>query len=397
MQKTLFALLGLLAILSSGCGTKKEPVAARPETVPVVSSVTVSRQTLHNDLKIVAEFQPYQEIDVMAKVAGYVNQLNVDMGSRVKAGAVLAVLEVPEMMDDLRRSKATIQRASADVERARDDIRRTEATLDMAKLSYERLGSVSKTKPGLIAQQEIDAARTRLLEAEAQVAAAKSTLASMQQSVEVNRAEQARTETVMNFAKVVAPFPGVITKRYATVGAMIQAGTSSATSVMPVVRMAEDQRLRLALPVPESAVPLIRVGFPVEVRVPTLGKSIGASVSRFAGQLQLTTRTMTAEVDVLNAGLEIKPGMFAEVTFPLATVKDVLSLPLGALDGTGIERSALRVGGQGILEAVKVQVGLETAERVQVMSGLDEGDVVVASGRARLKAGDRVSAKAGGK
>lgn len=359
----------------------------------MVPAVRVTRDTLRNDIRLVAEFQPYQEIDVMAKVAGYVSKLNVDMGSRVQSGAVLAVLEVPEMLDDLTRNRASIQRASADVERARDELRRTQATQEMAKLNFDRLSNVLKTKPGLIAQQEIDTARTRLLEADAQVSAAKSSLNAMEQAVEVNRAEQSRSQTLLNYTRVVAPFSGVVTKRYATVGAMIQAGTSSATSVMPVVRIAQDSPLRLSLPVPESAVPLIRTGFPVTIEIPTLKRRLEAKVSRFSSQLQLSTRTMMAEVDVMNPDFVIKPGMFAEVTFHLFEKPDVLSAPLGAFDGLGKDRTVMRIASSGLVETVKVAAGLETAEKLEILGGLQEGDLLVASGRSRLRAGERVSPK----
>src|SRR5262249_27262727 len=162
--------------------------------------------------------------DVMAKVAGYVKEIKVDVGDRVKQGDLLATLEVPEMADDLRRASASVDRAQADVRRANDELGRTQSARDIAKLSFERLKAASEKKPGLIAQQEIDDAQSKFLMAEAQVSAAKSALAASNEQVRVNAADVQKVHTLMDYTRVTAPFAGVITKRYADTGSMIQAG-----------------------------------------------------------------------------------------------------------------------------------------------------------------------------
>src|SRR5207237_9293655 len=151
---------------------------------------------------------------------------------------------------------------------------------------------------GLVAQQEIDDARSKDLVSEAQIASAKSALASSRQQVDVNSAELAKVQTMIEYTKVTAPFAGVITKRYANKGSMIQAGISSNTQAMPLVSLSENSRLRLILPVPESAVPGIHIGQRVEVRVPTLNRSFPGRVARFSDKVQMSTRTMAPEVDV---------------------------------------------------------------------------------------------------
>ena len=144
---------------------------------------------LSRGLVLTAEFKPYQEVDVMAKVSGYIKEINVDVGDRVKQGQLLATLEIPEMTDDLRRADAAVVRAKAEVTRAQDEQRRAESVHSIAHLSFQRLSTVAEKKPGLVAQQEIDEAQSRDLVTEAQVAAAKSALVAAQEQVNVNSAD----------------------------------------------------------------------------------------------------------------------------------------------------------------------------------------------------------------
>jgi multidrug efflux pump subunit AcrA (membrane-fusion protein) len=207
-------------------------------------------EDLSRNLVLTAEFKPYQEVDVMAKVAGYIKQINVDVGDRVKEGDLLATLEIPEMKDDLNRATAAMERSSADVTHAGDEVRRAESAHDIAHLLLQRLKAVNDKKPGLIAQQDIDVAQSKDLEAEAQVAAAKSALAASKEQVHVNNSDVERVHTLMDYTRVTAPFTGVVTMRYADKGSMIQAGTASQTQAKAVVRISENSTLRLILPVP---------------------------------------------------------------------------------------------------------------------------------------------------
>jgi RND family efflux transporter MFP subunit len=356
--------------------------------VVAVQPATVT--DLARSLTLTAEFIPYQEIDVMSKVAGFVKVINVDIGDRVREGRVLAVLEVPEMADDLKRAAATVQRADAEVKRAHDDVERAKAAHEIAHLSFERLEDVSKQRPGLVAQQELDQARSKDLVSEAQISAAQSNLLAAQQAAIANRAEQSRYKTLFNYTQVTAPFDGVITKRYANTGSMIQAGISSQTQAMPLVRLSQNNLLRLLLPVPESAVSHIRLGQQVEVRVPSLNRSFAGKVARFSDKVSTATRTMETEVDVPNPSLILIPGMYAEVNLRLDYRPKVLSIPVTAVDLTAAEPAVYRVDSDQALSIVPVKLGLETADRVEVLSGLERGDLVVVGNRASLKAGDKV-------
>jgi RND family efflux transporter MFP subunit len=387
------SLVALAALLAGACSRTQAIEAGEPKTadVPTVAVAKAAVADLSHGLVMTAEFKPYEEVDLMAKVAGYVKNIYVDVGDRVKQGQTLAILEVPEMANDLDRAKAAVDRALADVNHANDELVRAQSAHEISHLSYTRLDKVSQQKPGLVAQQEIDDAHSKDLVSEAQIAAAKSALASANQQVDVNRAELAKIKTMIDYTKVTAPFAGVITKRYADTGSMIQAGTASQTQAMPLVKLSENSRLRLILPVPESAVPGVHIGQQVEVKVPSLNRSFPGRVARFSDKLQLSTRTMDTEVDVLNPSLVLVPGMYAEVNLTLAEKNHVLTIPVTAVDMEG--GSVMVVTAENRIEIRKVKLGLETADRVEVRSGLQAGELVVIGNRGGLEAGQQVQPK----
>jgi len=389
-------LLILAAALVSASCSGHEPVQAgngKAADIPAVAVAIVSTEDLSQGLVLTAEFKPFQEVGVMSKVAGFVKQINVDVGDRVTQGQLLATLEVPEMDDDLRRADAAVVRARAEVTRAQDEQRRAESVHDIAHLSFQRISTVAEKKPGLVAQQEIDEARSKDLVAEAQVASTKSAVAAAQEQVNVNLADTQRVKTMMDYTRVTAPFTGVVTRRYADTGSMIQAGTASQTQAMPLVKLSENSLLRLILPVPESAVPTVHIGQQVEVRVPTMNRSFPGRVARFDNKVALATRTMDTEVDVPNPSLLLIPGMYAEVKLTLSERKAVLAVPITAVDSEGATGQVMVVTPNQRVEVRKIGLGLETADKVEVRSGLNEGDMVVIGGRSSLQPGEEVRPK----
>ena len=381
------------AITSCARGGRAEMTQVAAD-VPTVAVFKAARADLSTDLVLTAEFAPFQEVDVMAKVSGYIKKINVDIGDRVQEGQLLATLEIPEMQDDLTRAAAAIEEANAELATARDELQRAESAHDMAHLSYSRVLDVSKREPGLVPQQEVDEAHSRDLVAEAQVSAAKSHIVACQQRIRVSQAEQARFKTLYQYAVISAPFTGVVTKRYANSGSLIQAGTASQSQAMPVVRLSQNGLLRLALPVPESAVPLIHLGEHVDVRVSALHRSFLGRVARFSDEVDQSTRTMKTEVDVPNPSLVLVPGMYAEVDLVTEHRKNVLAVPVEAVDGSGSSARVFTVQPSGAIQTVPVHLGIETARRIEILSGeLKDGDDVVVGSRSGLKNGDKVQPK----
>jgi RND family efflux transporter MFP subunit len=387
----------LLAAFTISCAKKPEKTAGAAQTQdpPTVAVVKAVREDMLRELVLTAEFKPFQEVDLMAKVAGYVKKIHVDVGDRVRQGQLLAVLEVPEMNDDLERGRAAIDRSQAEVSRAKDDLHRAESVYEIANLTYKRLSDVAKQKPGLVARQEIDDAESKARIAEAQVRVAKSSLVTAERQVRINETELQRGKTMLDYTRVIAPFDGVITKRYADTGSMLQAGTSSSTQAMPLVRLSQNSRLRLILPVPESAVPSVHIGQRVEVRVPTLNREFPGVVARFAERVSSATRTMETEVDVFNESLILIPGMYAEVQLAIETRPGVVAVPTQAVESAAETTSgviAVVTPGKRI-EFRPVKLGLQTASTMEVRSGLKAGELVVVGSRAALKNGQSVNTK----
>ncbi|MGH9739823.1 MAG: efflux RND transporter periplasmic adaptor subunit [Candidatus Acidiferrales bacterium] len=389
----IFGFLGMVVSLTACSAGKPSVQAADPPQKTTVGVATITRGSLQRVLRLAAEFRPYQEIDVEAKEAGYVKAIYVDIGDRVKEGQLLAVLEIPELQDQVDQSQAAVKESKQDIQRSHYEIAQAQATYQARHLDYTRLANVAKTHPNLIAQQEIDDAQSKDQAAAASVDAAKAALASAQQQLAVAQANQDRVETLFSYARIIAPFTGVITRRYADTGAMIQAGTSSHTQAMPLVRLSQNDLLRLDIPVPESVVPRVHVGMAAQVQVPSLNKNYQGKVVRFADRVDDATRTMDTEIDIPNSKLELVPGMYAYASIVLQSRKDVLTVPVQALDRENGNVSVDRVDRTGKIQKVLVHLGLQTPDRAEVLSGLQLGDMVVVSARSELRVGQEVQPK----
>lgn len=353
----------------------------------------VERQTISNTLKISGEFKPFQDVDVHAKVAGYIKAIYVDVGTHVKQGQTLAVLEVPELAAQLAGADAAVRRANEEIGRAQGDLQRAKSSHSAAHSAFKRLSDAAKTREGLVAQQELDDSQAKDLESEAQVASAKSALSAAQQELEVAQANQKQVAALSSYTQITAPFAGVVTNRYADTGALVAAGTSSSTQAAPVVRLAQISTLRLVLPVPESVAAQIHLKDPVKVHVQALNQDIEGHVSRFADSLDEQTRTMETEIDCENRDGRLMPGMYTESELSLRQKPNALTVPLEAVVRSGDDATVLALNSKNIIDERQVKLGLEDNSRIEVLSGLSEGDRVVIGNRSQFRTGQKVQPK----
>ena len=329
--------------------TEPKPQAVEG-SLPVVAATRVGFADLARDTIYTAELRPYLDADLHAKVAGYLKTISVDIGDRVKAGQVIATLELPEQEADLAKAQADF---------------------DVMKLSYDRVSTVSAKEPGLLAQQEVDKARG---------------------DYEMALAALNRAKATFEYAKIVAPFDGVITRRYADPGALIQSGTTSSSQSMPVVHLAELARLRLDFPVPQSVAPEVTPGMPVQVTIPATGEVTKGIVARDTDNVDPATRMMRVEVDVDNKSLRLKPGMYATASLALQTVSHAMALPVQAV-GFGDTPDVWAIDHDGVLVDRPVKLGIETADKVEILGGLARDDTVVFGSRDGLRPGMKVKPK----
>ncbi len=394
-------LLGPVAVLAfvlGSCGSPGKVQANNPgdraSAEVSVGVVKIGRKALGRTLTLSSELVPFQEIDVYAKESGYVKQLNVDYGSRVQANQILATLEIPELQLQVKQDDAAIQNAADQITHAQNLVSRAEAQYNVLQLQFDRLDKVAKSKAGLVAQQEVDDSEGRALAAAAQVEAAKSNLQSAQSQLQSAQAKRERDQVLFDYSKITAPFAGTVTQRFANLGTLLQAGTSSSTQAMPLVRLSQDDLFRLVIPVPESYVQYIHLGDPVNVFVASLNRTFPGKVARFSVDVRADTRTMHTEVDVPNTGRVLLPGLYAQATINLEQKGHAISLPLQALNQANNQTTVDVVDAAGKIEVRPVVIGIETDTDAEVVSGLREGEMVVVSDRSSLKPGEKVRPKA---
>ena len=348
------------------------------------------KKSLGRDITLSSELVPFQEIDVYAKESGYVKNLLVDYGTHVKAGQVMAILEIPELQAQLEQDQAEIKNASNQVIRAQHELARYQAQYKALHLQYTRLNGVFQSQPGIVAQQEVDDAQGKDLAASSQVDAGQAALEASQSQLAAAKAKLSHDQTLFDYSKITAPFSGVVTQRYANLGTLVQSGTNSSTQALPIVKLSEDDLFRLVIPVPESYVQFIRVGDPVDVHVPSLNRTFPGKVARFSVDVQHATRTMHTEVDVRNYDHVLVPGLYAEADVVLEHKEDVPTVPLQALNHEGDKTTVFVVNSKREVEERPVKLGIQTANDAEVVAGLHGGEMVVVSDRAGLRPGEKV-------
>ncbi|HVN41538.1 MAG TPA: efflux RND transporter periplasmic adaptor subunit, partial [Steroidobacteraceae bacterium] len=325
---------------------------------------------LRQEVALSGEFRPYQEVDVDAKVKGYVRTIKVDIGDRVAAGQLLAELEIPEARHNLNRAAAAEARAE------QQSLRSHALALD-ARAVYGRLAEVSKQRPDLIAQQELE-------EAKAKADAATAAETADRAAVEEATAQHREYEDLLRYSTISAPFAGMITRLYANVGALV--GDSGGRG--QIVHLSELARLRLVFKVPESAVPSVKEGEPVTVTIPAINVTRQLPIARVSHQLDLSTRTMHVEVDYPNSDNAVTPGLYADVLVPVAQRHRILVIPLEAVAGRRDQSGRVTVlHSDGTIETRAVTLGLVTPTEAEVLSGVHPDEMLVLGARPPRQAG----------
>lgn len=378
--------IALPCLVFTGCKEKQ----AESAPIATASVAPVTRGDLSSTLTVAGEFQPYQEVELHAKVSGYIRRINVDIGDRVKIGQVIATLEVPELSAQVAGSQAEIRHSQSEIARAQSGVTLAEVNYTALHAAYTRLSEASKRRPGLIAEQELDDSRAKDQDAQAKIDVAKSAFEATKEQLGVSQADNQRVQSLKDYSIVKAPFTGVVTMRYADVGSLIQAGTASNTQSMPVVKVAQSDLLRLRMPVPEQDVPFIKIGGDVSIKLQATGKTFTGNIIRFTRELSTSTRTMLAEVDVPNPELSLNTGMTAQITIVLQAQKNVLTVPTGAVLKEDDNASVLIVDNENRVQKVMVTLGIQSPDRIEIVQGLSDHQSVIVSGQTNYQPGQTV-------
>ncbi len=407
----------LLAVV--GCSPAKPEGSKSPgsASVPTVAVVAAKRGDIFQEVVFQGEFRPFQDVDLHARVAGFVRTVDVDVGDRVTQGQVLAQLEVPELAEDITRARALAQRAVNDVRKAQEDanraaqdvlratseLKRCDLQLADTKATSDRIASVAKERPGLVAQQDVDSARTKAQIAEAQCVSAQATLDSAlngqtaaklqidsaRDQAAASEADVARLAARLEATKIIAPFPGIIAKRYADAGDLVRGGLSPSGPAVPLVRLVDERNLRLHFPVAASSVSKVRVGAPVIVTPASDNTPIKASVARITREVEAATRTMEAQIDIPNPEGVWYPGMSATVAIRVDSHSNVVTAPLTCIS-RGKSPTIYVVQKDQTIAERPVVLGLESATQAEILSGLAEGELVLIGSRSQVRPGQKV-------
>ena len=266
---------------------------------------------------------PFQEVELHAKVAGFIRHINVDIGDRVHAGQVLATLEVPELNAQVAGAEAGVRHGQEEIGLAKSEVARAEANHAALHMAAERLRQAAGARPGMIAQQELDDAAAKDRASEAQVAVAKSTVAAQEQQLDVAKAERMHYTSLADYSKITAPFDGVVTERLVHPGALVGPGADPVLLVIQHI-----SRLRLIVPVPEEDISALVPGTSVSFRVPAYPNRIySATIARNAHTLDAKTRSLPVELDVFNRDGSLSPGMYPSVKWPIRRAQPALFVP----------------------------------------------------------------------
>jgi RND family efflux transporter MFP subunit len=392
MNVRILAILVLAVFLS--CRRSHSAGDDPPAKATEVPVVKVERKDITSKLHIASEFAPYQEIEVYAKVSGYVQKLNINWGTHVKEGELMAVLEIPELEQQLREDEAALRRSENELARAQQEEARVESDYAVAHVTYTRLEGVWKRRPGLISREDLDVAHGRDSEANASVSAAKAAINAEEQGLAAARATLGRDQAIFAYARITAPFDGVVTRLDAYTGTLLPAGTARSQGDLSLCRLSQNNLLRLVIPVPERSIEKVHIGESVAVEVSSLNKTFQGKVVRFSDEIDTTTRTMHTEIDVPNPQYILVPGMYASVELPLHTVPHALIVPIQAVQSSSESLGSVMVVRSGnTLERRDIKLGLRTPTYVQVVSGLQENEMVIFGEQSQYKSGDYVSPK----
>lgn len=421
-----FGILGALLVALGGVWMGKRQVTASasepPKFPPTAGSVesgkprsvevtAPKRENMSRRLDVPATMEAYEQADLYAKTAGFITEVRVDIGDRVKAGDVLAVIDVPEMLKELAEAEALHAAAAAGVQTteskivqakkmhdvARSMLARAQAEYTLKKTTLQRrkelFGGTAITQEQLdeaqnqhdIAQADVGIAEAKIAAAEADVASAEAFRTAAVANVAVAQARIEKTRTLMHYSQIVAPFDGVVTRRSVDRGTLVQSAAASRT--MPLFTMQRIDKLRILVEIPETDIAFVRTGSSAKVKPYGIeGVELVGTIARAASSLKLDTRTMRTEIDLDNSDGRLMHGMYAQVVIELDERADALTVPASSLLTEGKETFVYTVADDRAVRT-PVRIGLDDGVRVQITEGLTDESLVVVTGKGLISDG----------
>lgn len=365
-------------------------VREAPATHPVVSIIHAQHGEPTSELELPGNIEPLYSANLYARVDGYLERRNVDIGARVKSGQLLAVISSPEVDQQLLQARATLAQAEASLLQARAALEQAKANAELSRLTKER--DLPLGAQHAISQQIVDSAVQAYDARVADVSAATANITAAEANITANRANVSRLQQMQQFEHIVAPFDGVITERNVERGDLVNA--ANATSGKPLFSIAQSGTVRIQVDVPQSEAVNIRDGQQASVNVnERLGRTYTGIVTRNAAALNSAARTMLTEVQVDNKDASLLPGMYAQVKFTLPQQRASLIIPTSSLviDHSGMH--VVTVDDSHIIHFVPVTIGKDMGKQIEILNGLHGTESLVASPGDLLNEGEHVEVR----
>src|SRR5882724_10029263 len=358
--------------------------ATKADSPPRVEVVRPRRVTVAQRLQTNATLEAFEETNLFAKVSGYLSDVRVDIGDHVKAGQVLAVIDVPEMKQELAEAKAQLESKKSSLESARRQLDHNKADLALQNALAKDRDQLGEGR-GFISDRTLDQvhANADIAKADLGVAEANRNLAANQ--VDLAAATVEKIRTLLTYTQIVAPFDGVVVRRQVNRGDLVQAATSTRTA--PLFKVQRIDTIRVFCDVPENEVSHVRVGDGASVKVFGLnGEPLIGTITRFAYRLDPETRNMRTEIDLPNTDERLYPGMYAQVSLELGRRNDVLAVPVTAI-GSDPQGTFVFTVQDNRIERKAVKVGVRDNGRAEFIEGLSENAAVVVAAKSAPAAG----------
>jgi RND family efflux transporter MFP subunit len=353
------------------------------EALPEVSFVPVTRAAVTGNLILPASIQAVTEAPVLARAEGFVNKRYVDIGDRVAAGQLLAEIEAPDLDQQVRQAQASLQQSRADLERATAALEQAKVNESVAKITAGRWSNL--VREGIASKQENDLYQGQYQSQMANVRALDRAVAAARSSVDVAQANVDRITDLKSYLKVKAPFAGVITLRNVDVGALVNSGNTL------LFRIAQTNPLRTYVNVPQSSASDVHVGQIAKLSTSELPeRKFPGSVARTANSLDPATRTLLVEIHVANPDGKLMPGMYAQVDLNLPRKDPPLLMPSDTLVVRPEGTLVAVLGPENVVHFQPITVGRDFGDRIEVLSGLTEGQKVIVNPNDSVQEGVKV-------
>ena len=362
---------------------------AGAQSLPVVTVALVERSNKTDSLVLPGNIQAVTEAPVLARASGYIRRRLVDIGDRVAAGQVMAEIEAPELDQQIKQAKASVDQADAAVQQAQASLAQGRANENLAHATALRFDPLFRK--GVISRQDNETYQAQWAAQQANVQALEKAISAATSNAAAARANLDRLNELQSYLTVRAPFAGVVTVRNIDTGVLVNEGNTM------LYRVAQSNPLRVYLNVPQGDAGSVKVGQHATLVIPDLpGRKFNSVVTRTANALDPSTRTLLVEVQADNSGGTLLPGMYTQVDLAVPRNDPPLLIPGDTLVLRSSGPQVAIVRPDGAVHLQTVQLGRDFGDKLEALSGLEEGQQLVVNPSDAVQEGVKVT-KAGAK